>query len=174
MTTEIQIDPTRASDYETVFILRPDIDAEGSERVISRAVTAIEGARGKLTKVESWGKRRLAYPVAKQRKGVYVYVRYLGYQGTVTELERNLRMLDTVIRYMSVLLAKNVDFASVTVDPEEIHHASSPRPDCRPHCRVRPGGPAGRRAGPGRAGRGSADPRPRERRASPPERSAPV
>lgn len=120
MTTEIQIDPTRASDYETVFILRPDIDAETSERVISRAVTAIEGARGKLTKVESWGKRRLAYPVAKQRKGVYVYVRYLGYQGTVTELERNLRMLDTVIRYMSVLLTKNVDFASVTVDPEEV------------------------------------------------------
>lgn len=120
MTTEIQIDPKRATDYETVFILRPDIDAETSEKVISRAVAAIEGTRGRLTKVESWGKRKLAYPIGKQRKGVYVYVRYLGHQGTVAELERNLRMLDTVLRYMSVLLARDVDSQTVVVDPEEV------------------------------------------------------
>lgn len=120
MTTEIQIDPKRATDYETVFILRPDIDAETSERVISRAVAAIEGTRGRLTKVESWGKRKLAYPIGKQRKGVYVYVRYLGHRGTVAELERNLRMLDTVLRHMTVQLAKDIDSATVTVDPEEV------------------------------------------------------
>ncbi len=120
MTTEISIDPKRATDYETVFILRPDIDAETSEKVISRAVAAIESVHGRLTKVESWGKRKLAYPVGKQRKGVYVYVRYLGYKGTVAELERNLRMLDPVLRYMSVLLARDVDASTVTVDPEEV------------------------------------------------------
>lgn len=110
----------RASDYETVFILRPDIDGEASEKVISRAISSLEGTGAKLTKIESWGKRRLAYPIGKQRKGVYVYLRYLGAKGTVAELERNLRMLDTVLRHMTVVLAKDVDVASVTVDPEEI------------------------------------------------------
>ncbi|MFO0630886.1 MAG: 30S ribosomal protein S6 [Polyangiales bacterium] len=104
----------------TVFIVRPDIDADASEKIISRAVSAIEQTGGKLTRVESWGRRRLAYPIAKQRKGFYVYVRYLGQIGTVAELERNLRMMDTVIRHMSVQLAKDIDFAAVTVDPEEI------------------------------------------------------
>jgi small subunit ribosomal protein S6 len=120
MTSEVRIDKSRATDYETIFILRADIDAETSERVISRAVAAIEQTGGKLLKLESWGKRRLAYPIGKQRKGFYVYSRYLGYQGTVAELERNLRMLDTVLRHMSVQLRKNVDSTAVTVDPEEI------------------------------------------------------
>mgnify|MGYP001208048256 FL=1 len=120
MTINFQPTPKRATDYETVFILRPDIDAETSEKVISRAVAAIEGAGGKLTRVESWGKRRLAFPLGKQRKGFYVYLRYLGLRGTVYELERNLRMLDTVLRHLTVVLAKDVDMTAVEVDPEEV------------------------------------------------------
>jgi small subunit ribosomal protein S6 len=120
MATEFQIDPKRATDYETVFILRPDIDAEGSEKVISRVVTAIEGTHGRLLKVESWGRRKLAYIVAKQRKGVYVYMRYMGFRGTVAEVERGLRMLDTVMRYQTVLNAKDIDLSKVMVDPEEV------------------------------------------------------
>lgn len=111
---------SHATDYETVFILRADIDSETSERVISRAIAAIENTGGRLTKVESWGKRRLAYPISKQRKGFYVYVRYLGYQGVVAELERNLRMMDAVLRHMSVQLRKDLDPGTITVDPEEV------------------------------------------------------
>ena len=118
MATEVR--STRASDYETVFILRPDIDGETSEKVISRAISSLESTGAKLTKIESWGKRRLAYPIAKHRKGVYVYLRYFGAKGTVAELERNLRMLDSVIRHMTVVLGKDIDVSSVTVDPEEI------------------------------------------------------
>jgi len=120
MTTEAAIDRSRAFDYETVFILRADIDAEASERAISRVVNVVEQNNGTLLKVESWGKRRLAYPIRKQRRGFYVYVRFLGYRGLVAEIERNLRMLDSVLRYMTVQLRRNVDPASVTVDPEEV------------------------------------------------------
>ncbi len=120
MTTDVRIDRNRATDYETIFILRADIDSDASERAISRVVNAIEQGGGKLLKLESWGKRRLAFPIGKQRKGFYVYARYLGYRGMVTEIERNLRMLDTVLRHMTVLLARDVDPASMTVDPEEV------------------------------------------------------
>jgi small subunit ribosomal protein S6 len=120
MTTDVRIDRSRATDYETIFILRADIDSDGSERVISRVVHAIDQAGGKLLKLESWGKRRLAFPIGKQRKGFYVYARYLGYRGLVSEIERNLRMLDMVLRHMTVQLAKDIDPATVTVDPEEV------------------------------------------------------
>ena len=121
MTTDVRIDRSRATDYETIFILRADIDADASERAISRAVNAIEQGGGKLLKLESWGKRRLAYPIGKQRKGFYVYVRYLGYRGLVAEVERNLRMLDSVIRYLTVKVDDNVD---VTARPSEIDETS--------------------------------------------------
>ena len=111
---------SRAFDYETIFILRADIDSDASEKAISRVVGAIEAGGGKLLRLESWGKRRLAYPIGRQRKGFYVYVRYLGFRGLVTEVERNLRMLDTVLRHLTVQLRKDVDPTSVLVDPEEI------------------------------------------------------
>lgn len=126
MTTEVTSErgraaaKTRAFDYETIFILRADIDSDASEKAISRVVSVIEAGGGKLLRLESWGKRRLAYPIGRQRKGFYVYVRYLGFRGLVAEVERNLRMLDTVLRYLTVQLRKDVDPGTVTVDPEEV------------------------------------------------------
>ncbi|MBL8681961.1 MAG: 30S ribosomal protein S6 [Myxococcales bacterium] len=120
MTIEATIDRSRATDYETIFILRADIDSDASEKAIARVLAAIEAGQGKLLKVESWGKRRLAYAIGKQRKGFYVYVRYLGYRGVVAEVERNLRMLDTVLRHLTVALRKNVDPKALTVDPEDV------------------------------------------------------
>jgi small subunit ribosomal protein S6 len=75
---------------------------------------------GKLVKVEAWGRRRLAYPVAKQKKGVYVYVKYVGRGGLVAELERNLKLQDSVLKFQTVQTTEEVDVAGITVDPAEI------------------------------------------------------
>jgi len=131
MTTDVRIDKSRATDYETIFILRADIDSDASERAISRAVGAIEQSGGRLLKVESWGKRRLAFPIGKHRKGFYVYMRYLAYRGVVNELERNLRMLDTVIRYYTVKVDEDVDPTArpAAVDDETFNKAATTVPD---------------------------------------------
>src|SRR5207253_6928563 len=70
---------------------------------------------------DNWGKRRLAYEVAKERKGIYLYWQYLATPGVVEETERNLRMLDSVIRYLSVKVDENID---VGARPTEIDDAS--------------------------------------------------
>ena len=70
-------------------------------------------------KVEAWGRRKLAYPVAKQKKGVYIYVKYLGRGNLVAELERNLKIADDVVKFQTVQLRDNVDLATVSIDPEE-------------------------------------------------------
>lgn len=112
----------RAKEYETIYILRSDIDADGAEKVQGRVVEVVEKAKGKLLKVEAWGRRRLAYPVAKQKKGVYVYVKYAGVGDLVQELERNLKLADAVLKFQTVLLNEHVDLGAMTVDPEEVKY----------------------------------------------------
>lgn len=112
--------PARANDYETIFILRDNIDSDASEKAISRVTAAVESTGGKLLKLESWGKRRLAFLIGRHRKGFYVYVRYLGFLGTVPEVERSLRMLDTVLRHQTVRVGRDVELGSVNADPEDL------------------------------------------------------
>ncbi len=109
----------RAKEYETIYILRSDVDAEGAERVQARVADAVERERGKLVKVEAWGRRKLAYPIGKQRKGVYVYFKYVGGGGLVAEVERNLKLQDAVVKFMTVQTNDEIDLALVQIDPEE-------------------------------------------------------
>jgi small subunit ribosomal protein S6 len=107
-------------EYETIYILRPDVDADGADRVAQRVTEVVEREQGRLVKFEAWGRRKLAYEVQKQRKGVYVYVKYLGKGGLVQELERNLRLADVVLKHLTVQTRDDVDVGAVTIDPEEV------------------------------------------------------
>jgi small subunit ribosomal protein S6 len=109
----------RAREYETIYILRSDVDTETAERVQARVGDAVEREQGKLVKVEGWGRRRLAYPLGKQRRGVYVYLKYVGAGGLVAEIERNLKLQDAVVKFMSVQTADEVDLDALQIDPEE-------------------------------------------------------
>jgi small subunit ribosomal protein S6 len=113
--------PNTSREYETIYILRPNTPNEGVAEVNTRIKGVIEGMGGKILKVDNWGKRRLAYEVAKERKGIYLYWLYLAQPGVVEECERNLRMLDNVIRYLSVKVDENVD---VGARPTEIDDTS--------------------------------------------------
>ena len=91
----------------------------------------IEAGGGTLLKVDNWGKRKLAYEVKKQLKGIYLFFSYLGTAGLVEEVERNLRLTDSVIRYYSVKIAENVDPAARTTEltDESFAKAATPGPD---------------------------------------------
>jgi len=69
----------------------------------------VEAGGGTLLKIENWGRRKLAYEVKKQLKGIYIFFRYLGSPGLVEEVERNLHLTDSVIRQYSVKIGENVD-----------------------------------------------------------------
>ncbi|MFO8073413.1 MAG: 30S ribosomal protein S6 [Polyangia bacterium] len=110
----------RAREYETIFILHPETGEEGLGRAAERCRGVIDRLEGKLLRAENWGRRRLAYPVKGNDKGIYVYLRYLGYSEMVQELERNLRMLDPVIKYLTVKIEEDVDPDARPVDEEDI------------------------------------------------------
>jgi small subunit ribosomal protein S6 len=101
--------PNTAREYETVFILAPETPNEEVAKVNDRVKGVIQAMGGSVLKVDNWGKRRLAYEIKKQLKGIYLHWQYLGSAGLVEELERNLRMLDLVLRYMTVKVDANID-----------------------------------------------------------------
>src|SRR5438552_3121121 len=124
-------EPGTKREFETIFILRPDTNQDGIQQVNTRVRSIIDQMGGRLLKLNNWGKRKLAYEVKKQLKGIYLYWQYLGTPGVVEEIERNLRMLDSVIRYYTVKLDEDVDpnARPETVDEETFTKAASTVPD---------------------------------------------
>jgi small subunit ribosomal protein S6 len=123
--------PGRTREYETIFILKPDVTNEVIGAVNSKIRDVLQAGGGTLLKIENWGRRKLAYEVKKQLKGIYVFMRYLGPAGLVEEIERNLRLTDSVIRQYSVKMEENVDPATRTseVTDELFANAAVPGPD---------------------------------------------
>jgi small subunit ribosomal protein S6 len=108
-----------AREYETIYILRPTVKADEASKVADRMVEVIDRLGGKITQVDNWGSRKLAYKIAKYSRGIYVYVKYVGFSDLVAEIERNLRLLEPVIRFQTIVIRDDVDMDTVEVDSEE-------------------------------------------------------
>ncbi len=123
--------PGTQRDYETIFILRPDTQNDGIATVNTRIKGIVENMSGKVLKLDNWGKRKLAYEVKGQLKGIYLYWRYLGNAGLVEEIERNLRMIDEVVRYYTVKVDEDVmpDARPTEVTDETWAKAATTGPD---------------------------------------------
>ena len=93
---------TNLKGYETICILHPDLTEEEVKGTIERYSALISENGGEVTKSDHWGQRKLAYSVQGHSRGHYIYILYTGVAETVAELERNLRILDQNIRYMTV------------------------------------------------------------------------
>ena len=90
--------------YETIFILNPDLEDEQAQSAIEKAKGIITQNSGEILKLEDWGKRKLAYEVKKKTKGHYILIHFTGSPALVSELERNFRVMDAVIKFQSVRL----------------------------------------------------------------------
>jgi small subunit ribosomal protein S6 len=97
--------------YETLMVVHPERGPRVKE-FIERFQKVIEGQNGSAVHVEEWGLRDLAYRIDKQGKGYYTLFRYQGSGQTVQELERNLKLTDGILRYMTVRLDENAEPAA--------------------------------------------------------------
>ena len=101
--------PGTLREYETIYILRPDTQNDKVAEVNTKVKGIIEAMGGVVLAVDNWGKRKLAYEIKKELKGIYLYWQYLATPGVVAEFERNMRMLDPVVRYMTIATERDVD-----------------------------------------------------------------
>jgi len=88
--------------YETIFITPADIPEEELHALIERYSAIVKGRKGILVKIEKWGKRKLAYEIKKQTRGYYVLLDFAGQTDIVNELERNFKIDDKILKYMTV------------------------------------------------------------------------
>ncbi|GAP15026.1 SSU ribosomal protein S6P [Longilinea arvoryzae] len=86
--------------YEVILIAQPDLDETALNGVIEKTKGWITEAGGTIDKVDLWGKRRLAFAIRKQREGQYVLIQAQMAPNYTAELDRNLRFLEPVMRFL--------------------------------------------------------------------------
>lgn len=93
--------------YESIFILNPDLPSDQAEKIQQTMTAVIERSGGSIHVVENWGVKRLAYHVKKFKKGNYIFMQFAGDGPALLELERNYRLNDGVIKYMTLSIEKD-------------------------------------------------------------------
>ncbi len=111
--------------YETIFILRPDLGEIAHKDAIQRFAGIVANTGGDLVETDEWGSRELAYYIKGERRGYYVRFDYGGAGATMNELERNLKLSDGVLRYLSVLVDDSADMAAVRAEVEARHRRAA-------------------------------------------------
>jgi small subunit ribosomal protein S6 len=90
--------------YELVCIIHPDLDEGAFKDVVEKVSGWVSDAGGTVDKVDIWGRQRMAYQIHKQREGQYVLLNVTLPPAQTAPLDRNLRFLEPVMRYMITLV----------------------------------------------------------------------
>ena len=98
--------------YETVFILTPVLSEEQAKEAVEKFKSDIKAGKGKVTHDESWGLRKLAYPIQKKTTGFYFMVEFEAEGKIIQKLETDLKRDERVMRFLTVKMDKDhIDFA---------------------------------------------------------------
>ena len=84
--------------YEMMVILDPEVDERTVQPSLDKYLSVVTEDKGTVDKVDIWGRRRLAYPIAKKVDGIYAVVNFTALPATAKELERQLGLNDVVLR----------------------------------------------------------------------------
>jgi small subunit ribosomal protein S6 len=87
-------------EYEIVFIAHPDLEENALNEVTEKVKGWVTEAGGSITKADFWGRRRLAYSIRKQKEGQYILLKVKLLPTSVVGIERNLRFLEPVMRFV--------------------------------------------------------------------------
>ena len=106
-------------EYEIVYIFRSTLTPEEVDQKLARYHEAVsEAGGGEVTAVVHWGRRKLAYPVSKQKNGYYLVARFTSGPDGLSALERLLRLEGDVLRFLIVLAEGELSVASPPMDGE--------------------------------------------------------
>ena len=102
--------------YETLILIDPDLTPEVQEELLGKLTGIIENMNGRVLRVDNWGRRRLAYPVRKQMYGMYILLDFMGDPELQAEIDRNLRIEETVSKHLTLILEQ--DFSEEKYEAE--------------------------------------------------------
>jgi len=88
--------------YETAFLVAPNLPDEEVDNLIDQMASIVSKNKGKMEKIDKWGKRRTAYQIQKFDEAVYVFFHYIGEPDIPAELERQFKQKESVVRYLTL------------------------------------------------------------------------
>jgi small subunit ribosomal protein S6 len=118
--------------YESVYIARQDIPAQEVEALTERFEGIVSEQGGKVARREYWGLKNLAYRVKKNRKGHYTMLHLDAPSEAVQEMERNMRISDDVLRYLTIRVDEHSEEPSIMMQTRSGRDDRGRRDDRRP------------------------------------------
>ena len=115
--------------YETVFIARQDLSDAQVKAITDSITDYIASQKGTVNKTENWGLRTLAYRINKNRKGHYVLIEYSVAPAAIAEMERQLRMNEDVLRFVTIKIEEFAKEASAVLRNTGTEESRGPRSD---------------------------------------------
>ncbi|MFQ4135495.1 30S ribosomal protein S6 [Nodosilinea sp. PGN35] len=105
--------------YETMYILRPDLNDEAIDATIGKYQTMLKDQGASILETQHRGKRRLAYEIDRHREGIYIQMNYTGPGGAIAPLERAMRLSEEVIRFLTVKQESDEPLPAEVEEPAE-------------------------------------------------------
>ncbi len=96
-------------EFDCVYLIRHDLEDPAVDKLVGKYRSMVEDHGGKVVHLESWGRRKLAYPINKQRSAHYIHMEFFGRQDMVAEIERSMRITEDVVRFLTVLRDRHAD-----------------------------------------------------------------
>jgi small subunit ribosomal protein S6 len=118
--------------YESIYVLQPDLSDGDLETVRQKFIDIITNNNGHLILENKWGTRTLAYEVKKQTKGYYVLLDYAADKSAVAELERNFKLHESVIRFLTIVTDKAITPEKLEALSRSMQVPSEPSPQEEP------------------------------------------
>ncbi len=88
--------------YELAVVVSAKIEDEERAQVIEKVKALVERFGGQISDVDEWGKKRLAYEIQKMREGFYYFIHFEAEASAPSEIEKRIRIMDNVLRYLCV------------------------------------------------------------------------
>lgn len=92
-----------AKRYETAILFDPELPEDPRKEFLAKISGVIAGYKGEVLKTDDWGNRKLAYPIGKRANAFYTFLVYTGTRGVVEEVERNIKISDGILRFLTTV-----------------------------------------------------------------------
>jgi small subunit ribosomal protein S6 len=115
--------------YELMLVIRPDVADDKSQALVDRTTRQIVAAGGQIVKVAPWGRRRLAYPIDRQREGSYQIILFEAPAAAILELEHTLLITEEVLRHLVTRVERPIKAARREGEEGEVIEDGEDLPD---------------------------------------------
>ena len=92
-----------AKRYETAILFEPELPEDTRKEFLGKLSGVVAGYQGEILKTDDWGNRKLAYPIGKKSNAFYTFLVYTGSRGVVEEVERNIKIFDGILRFLTTV-----------------------------------------------------------------------